>query len=452
MRKTRNQQLPLVEGTADHPKAKELFEIGKMLDCKNSIYDMVLQDLATSSQNNVGANGMTAEQIVRAAIVQKIGTYSYRELAFHLADSRAYRQFCKLGMKKPFEKSALQKGIKAISKESWELMNRIVIGYAGEKAIEKGRKIRVDCTVVESNIHAPYDSELLVDANRVLARLLAEAKSKLPGIIFSYTDHRRRAKRRCLDIMNAKNAVRREKPYKDLIAITKKTIDYSENGLKSLASYKAVTLEEHALKAWIVKQLQSYLPLAHQVVCQTWRRVIAGESVPAQEKIVSIFEPHTDIIRKDRRDTYYGHKICLTGGASNLILDCIILEGNPADSELTAMMLDRQKRLYHQYPIKVAFDGGFASHANLREAKDNGIKDVCFSKGRGLSEQDMCRSKGVYKKLRKFRAGIESGISWLKRSLGLNRCTWKGLESFNSYVWSSIFTANLLTLARKQML
>lgn len=89
MRKTRNQQLPLVERIADHPKAKELLEIGKMFDCKNSIYDMVLQDLATSSQN-VGANGMTAEQIVRAAIVQKIGTYSYRELAFHLADSRAY--------------------------------------------------------------------------------------------------------------------------------------------------------------------------------------------------------------------------------------------------------------------------------------------------------------------------------------------------------------------------
>lgn len=93
--------------------------------------------------------------------------------------------------------------------------------------------------------------------------------------------------------------------------------------------------------------------------CQTWRRTIAGESVPALEKIVSIFELHTDIIRKDRPDTYYGHKICLVGGASNLILDCIVLEGNPADSELTAMMLDRQNMLYHQYPLKVALDGGF---------------------------------------------------------------------------------------------
>jgi len=205
------------------------------------------------------------------------------------------------------------------------------------------------------------------------------------------------------------------------------------------------------MKNWLIQQLRHYLPLARQVVCQTRRRVFAGESVPAREKIVSIFEPHTDIIRKDRRDTYYGHKICVTGGSSNLILDCVILEGNPADSELTDLMLDRQETIYDRYPLKAAFDGGFSSHDNLVHARTNGVKDVCFSKGRGLSEEDMCRSKRVYKGLRKFRAGIESGISWLKRSLGLTRCLWKGLESFKSYVWASIVSANLLTLARKQL-
>ena len=221
--------------------------------------------------------------------------------------------------------------------------------------------------------------------------------------------------------------------------------------MKALTSYTAVSLGEQALIADLTQQLQHYLPLVRQVVCQTRRRVFAGESVPAQEKIVSIFEEHTDIIRKDRRDTYYGHKICVTGGSSNLILDCVVLEGNPADSELTGMMLDRQEAIYGRYPLKAAFDGGFTSHANLEEAKANGVKDVCFSKGRGLDEEDMCRSKRVYKGLRKFRAGIESGISWLKRSLGLDRCTWKGFESFKSYVWASIVAANLLTLARKQL-
>ena len=450
MRKIRNQQLPLAEVTTDHPKTKEFAQISTILDSNNSIYPLARQDLGIS-KNNVGANGMTAEQVIRAAIVNQIGSYTYRELAFHLSDSRVYSNFCKIGIGKAFKKSALQKGIKALSEETWEQINRTVIDYAENQDIETGRKIRVDCTVVESNIHDPYDSELLVDANRVLARLLTTAKEELPGIVFFFADHLRRARRRNLEIMNAKKTEERKKPYKDLIEITEKTIGYSENGLKALTSYAAASLFEQALIANITEQLQHYLPLVRQVVCQTRRRVLAGESVPAQEKIVSIFEEHTDIIRKDRRDTYYGHKICVTGGASNLILDCVVLEGNPADSELTGMMLDRQEAIYGRYPLQAAFDGGFTSHANLEAAKAHGIEDVCFAKGRGLEEEDMCRSTQEYKGLRKFRAGIESGISWLKRSLGLDRCTWKGFRSFKSYVWASIVSANLLTLARKQL-
>lgn len=450
MRKARNQQLPLVEVTADHPKAKELAKISEILDGNDSIYDLALQDIGIAG-NDSGANGMTAEQVIRAVIIKQIEGYSYRELAFHLADSQAYGQFCKIGIGKPFKKSALQKAIKTISEETWERIHRLLVGYAQDQAVEKGRKVRVDSIVVESNIHAPYDSELLVDATRVLARLLSEAKTELPGMVFTFTDHRRRAKRRNLEIMNARNAEGRKRPYRDLIAVSENSTCYGEKCLQSLKSYRGTSLEEYAVTARLIEQLNHYLPLARQVVCQTRRRVLEGESVPAQEKIVSIFEPHTDIIRKDRRDTYSGHKICVTGGSSNLILDCVVLEGNPADSDLTEMMLTRQNAIYGRYPLKAAFDGGFSSQANLEKAKGHGVADVCFSKGRGLAEEDMCRSRRVYKGLRKFRAGIESGISWLKRSLGLGRCTWKGFDSFKSYVWASIVSANLLTLARKQL-
>lgn len=199
-------------------------------------------------------------------------------------------------------------------------------------------------------------------------------------------------------------------------------------------------------------QIDHYVQLAEKVFDQTQRRVINGEKVKARNKIVSLFEPHTDIIIKDRRDTYYGHKICLTGGASNLILDCWIVEGNPADSELALPMLDRQKKIYGRYPLKVCFDCGFASKANLKAAKSYNIKDVCFAKKRGLDETDKCRSHYVYRKLRCFRARIESGILWLKRCLGLTRCTWKGWRAFKSYVWSSIVAANLLTIARARQL
>ena len=201
----------------------------------------------------------------------------------------------------------------------------------------------------------------------------------------------------------------------------------------------------------LLNEIKHYGDLARQVYDQTYRRVIQGESVPAGQKVVSIFEAHTDVIVKDSRDTYYGPKSCLTGGASNLILDCVILEGNPADTELVEQMLDRQQQIYGRYPLKVALDGGFASKDNLLKAKARKIKDVCFAKKRGLEETDMCRSEYVYKKLRCFRAGIEAGISWLKRSFGLTRCTWKGFRSFKCYVLSSVVAANLLTMARKKL-
>lgn len=162
-----------------------------------------------------------------------------------------------------------------------------------------------------------------------------------------------------------------------------------------------------------------------------------------------MFEPHTDIIVKDRRDTYYGHKVCLTVGRSNLVTDCLITSGNPADTTLVKTMLDRHDKVFGQYPLKIALDGGFASKENLEAAKGRGVKDVCFGKKRGLKVQDMCRSEWVYKRLRRFRAGVESAVSWLKRCFGLDRCTWKSLPSFHSYVWSSIVAANLITIARR---
>lgn len=447
MRKTCKKQLPLPEGTPAHPKVQELEKISEILGLNNNIYTLVAQDLGIAT-NAVGAEGMSAEQVVKAAIIKQTEGYSYEELAFHLADSKAYRSFCLLKFGETYSKSTLNANIKSISADTWEAVNRGLIEYAATEKLEKGRKARIDCTVVETNIHNPTDSELLWDGVRVLARILSRARSNLSGLQFSFMDHTRRSKKRNLGILNAKNANQRKKLYRDLIKVTENTVGYAESAIQALATYMAPTLEQGLFTESIKQELEHYLPLVRQVICQTTRRVIHGESVAAAEKLVSLFEPHTDIIRKDRRDTYYGHKICLTGGTSNLILDCQILSGNPADSTLTKSMLERQEEIFSRPPLKVALDGGFASKENLQAAKEMKIKDVCFSKGRGLEEEDMCRSSYVYKTLRKFRAGIESGISWLKRSFGLGRCLWKGLESFKSYVWASIVSANLLTMAR----
>ena len=246
--------------------------------------------------------------------------------------------------------------------------------------------------------------------------------------------------------MNSRSKKDRRSKYVDLIKVTNKSIGYARSAIEAIDKMASISNGLIALRL----DLNQYCQLAVRVVDQTQRRVLLGENVPAADKVVSLFETHTDIIVKDRRDTFFGHKVCLTGGASNLIVDCLIVDGNPADSSLTVDMLDRQKVLYGRYPLKVALDGGFASKDNLNKAKEKQIKDVCFAKKRGLEVEDMCRSQWVYDRLRRFRAGIESGISWVKRCFGMTRCTWKGLRSFKSYVWASIVSANLLTLARKQ--
>jgi len=279
----------------------------------------------------------------------------------------------------------------------------------------------------------------------VLARILTKAKELFPrsGILFQ--NHTRRAKRRMLGIQYAKNKKQRKQHYIDLLKVARCTVDYARNAVVVLQ------YNQDVVAMALFDDLKQTVELALRVIDQTKKRVLHGQSVPASEKVVSIFESHTDIIVKGRRDTFYGHKVCLSGGRSNLITDCTIEDGNPSDSQLVEKMLNRQNEIYGQYPLKVAFDGGFASKENLETAKGMKIKDVCFAKKRGLQVEDMCRSQWVYNRLRRFRAGIEAGISWIKRCFGFARCTWKGLRSFKSYVWASIVSANLLTIARKQL-
>jgi IS5 family transposase len=279
-----------------------------------------------------GRDGMTAEQILRALVIKQMNGYSYEELAFHLADSSCYRSFCRIGVgDRAPTKTRLQKNLKRIRAETWERVNRAVVRYADQHGVESGSKVRTDCTVVESNIHHPTDSSLLNDCVRVLVRLQSEAH-ELFGFVFS--DHTRRAKRRAMGILHAKSNDRRVPLYRDLLAVTEKTLRNGERVATQLDTAKSADMTTMVHAMAIAQQLRHYGELTKRVIDQTQRRVLCGEQVGATEKVVSIFEPHTDVIVKDRRETLYGHKICLTAGASGLITDVIVEDGNPSDSTL----------------------------------------------------------------------------------------------------------------------
>ena len=453
MRPKTKKQLSLTADWLGFEQSQELSAIAQILDAHPTAGLMVWQDLEAAGLAKPGAagrEGLSGEQVLRALVIKQLNGFSYRELSFHLADSATYGKFCQLEWSEKPSKSALAACIKVIRAQTLEKINRLLVGEAKLRKIDNGKKVRVDTTVVESNILQPVDSGLLRDSVRVLTRIMQRVSTHF-GSRMTIPNRNKHAKRRALGILNARNADKRKPLYVDLVKVTQETIARAATVILTLdGAIKRKKARFEELKE-LRAQLAHYSALASRVVAQTRRRVFAGESVPAAEKIVSIFEPHTDVIVKDRRDTLYGHKICMSTGKSSLVLDCKILEGNPADSTLAEMMIERHIEITGRAPRQAAYDGGFASLANLEALKAKGVEDVAFSKARSLSVADMVRSNWVYKKLRDFRAGIEATISFLKRSFGLDRCTWRTFDSFKSYVWSSVVSFNLLLMARRQL-
>ena len=268
--------------------------------------------------------------------------------------------------------------------------------------------VRLDSTVTAALIHEPSDSSLLWDAVRVMVRLLREAERLAGRARLWWRDHRRAAKKRARDIQFTRGRPRRVPLYRELIQLTRATLAYLQQAAAQLATLTGLAADL-AAALWQAK-VEHYRPLIERVIAQSERRVLAGEAVAAGDKLVSLFEPHADIIRKGR-EVAYGHKLNLTTGPSGLILDLVIDAGNPADSARLLPMLERHGALYGQPPRQAAADGSYASRDNLRQAKACGVRDMAFHKKAGLAIEDMVRSRWVYRKLRNFRAGIEADIS-----------------------------------------
>ena len=196
------------------------------------------------------------------------------------------------------------------------------------------------------------------------------------------------------------------------------------------------------------RDLDAVLALFPRILEQCRRRGIDGESVPAEEKVVSIFEPHTDSLVKGQREPQFGHKICLTGGTRHLILDGILERGNPADRSRFVPALTNPRDVLGQIPERVATDGGFYSQANADEAQALGVQAVDFGGKRKNPLAQHVVSARIQRLRRRFRAGIEGVISATKRAYGLDRCTGRGWDGFQRYVGSAIVAWNRQVLAR----
>jgi IS5 family transposase len=425
---------------SEHSFSDRLQKISAILDLHPEIADWVHSNLG-KSESSRGSHGMSAESVVRAALLKQVQDLTYDELEFQVADSQSARAFIRVPDGRTYSRSALQANIKAISLATWQRIQKITVDSAASTGFETGKTIRIDATVVETNTAYPLDSKLIVDCIRVGSR--AVRRMNEVGVSAKLRLTLKRAKKLQLAILNARGAEAKKPHYHDLVVAAGDVLKQLPELLKDCRRLRGSGVEIEKSIAEL-SHIQEYLG---PILAQTIARVFDEQPVAASDKIVSIFETHADIIVKGGRETEFGHKVFFTTGKSNVVIDCEIETGNPHDSEKFLDALDRVKALYGRYPLQVTADGGFASQDNVHDAHELGVKDVCFNKKVDLEPEEMCRSKAIFKKLAKLRAGIESNISALKRAFGLTRANWKGIEGFKSYVWSAVCAYNFMLLA-----
>ncbi len=442
MRETRVAQISIFENYSQHELGIQLKQLSCILDRFPDILALLENDLIDKTCKPVGCIGLSVESIFRCLLLKQQLRCSYEQLAFYLSDCKSYRSFTRIPDTAFPSRSGLQSVIRKIKPDTLEAIQKFLAVEFMDNGIISLDKIRVDSTVVQSNITPPSDSQLLNDSVRVISRYLAKSHEHT-GLKIRFTDKRKVSKSLAFQIFNAKNA-QKEVLYPKLLKTVRIVLAQVE---RSLLKVNAECILSDSVLKW-TSNLEHYRDLLLKVVSQTERRVIGKETVHSSEKIVSIFEPHTDIIVKGYRDIQYGHKINLASDGRGFITYLAIEKGNPADSERFLPIMKSHQQIFDKLPHSVACDGGYASKDNVEQGRAIGIKRVVFHKRVGISLHAMGVKRKTFNILRKFRAGVEGNISELKRAFGVSRAKWKGEDGFKSFVWSSVITYNLVRLAR----
>jgi IS5 family transposase len=415
----------------------ELALIDTILNEKPSLYKIVAPDIMglNKSSKEGRQDSPTVEQIVRAAIYKELKNLDYRELEYAQEDSRICGAFIKLEGRSPFSFEVFHKYISKIRGESLRALmveiNRIMMQ---EEGIEDGKSLRTDSTVVETDIHYPTNNSLIWDCIRTSHRLLKKLEEM--GEIRKVRNYQKQGKKNEFKINNTKKKEKRAELFKKQLKLFRCSINQVSKVVEGVI--KGVDLGVIS----VVAELKGLLPKMEKVYDISYRHEVLAESVPNREKIFSIYEEHTDIIVKGSREVVFGHKVNLTTGRSNLILDCETMDGNPKDSNLYEGVLERVRSDYGIRPRDMVSDGAYASLRNQEKAKEYGIVNIVFNKIVG-SLKNVVQSVHMETRLKKWRSGMEAVISNVKRGFNLFRCDWKGREHFDAKVLWSVIAYNI---------
>lgn len=432
----------------------ELIEIDRILE-DDEIFQRVKRDLSRRCPKTLitGRNSTPVEVIIRLLALKHLYNWSYEDTLRFVSDSLVLRWFCRVYLHPLCSDKTLLRWANLIQPQTLEVFNeRLSIIACGLK-LTRGRKLRTDGTVVETHIHHPTDSSLLADGVRVLSRLLKRAKGLLQDetqlAVETFRDRNRSARNAARRISAAARQrgeaaqARIQETYHHLVRITQANVEQARQVLAALKDRQ----DEQAQK--VRTSLEQFIPRVAHVIAQATRRVLMGEQVPASEKIVSIFEPHTDIICRGKADrpVEFGRKVWLDEVEGGIVSHYRVLDGNPPDVEQWIPSLEHHVALFGRPPAQASADRGVYSAPNEAYAEQIGVKRVILPKsGHKSDARRQHEQQRWFKRGRRFHAGIEGRISVLKRKHGLNRCLYHGEDGFWRWVGWDIIAGNLAVM------
>src|SRR6478752_1956251 len=388
-------------------------------------------------------------------VVMRLYSWSYAKTEYFVNDSLVLRQFCRVYLEKVPDDTTLIRWAKLVGPETLQVLNDRAVELARDRKVTRGRRPRVDTTAVETEIHYPTDSGLIGDGVRVVSRLLrraravlGEAASRLGGAFRSRVRTVRKLAQQLHRIARRKGEQGREAleaAYTKLIETAERTGAQGKRVLEALKRSGRKGAEH------LVGRFGEFLPRLTQGIEQARRRVLEGESVPAKDKLLSLFEPHTQIIPRFKagKPVEFGRKLRLDEVEGGIISGYAILDrGGGQDQPSLADSLAHHRRPFGRPPRLLAADRGMSSAENEELAKQAGVKSVALPRGGKASAERKELEKGrAFRRGYRFRAGIEGRIHSLRRDFGLKRCRYHGASGMGRWVGWGIVTHNLVKIA-----
>ena len=400
-----------------------------------------------------GRRGRTGAQVLRSWILMRIKNWDYRELAERIGDGITLRVFTRFYSNPVPGHTAFHSGHRRLTPELIRRLNDALLQAAVKDGLEDGEASRGDTTVVEAHIHHPTDASLLWDTVRVLTRLLKQLRLLAPHQLPRYPKRTRVAKRRMYELqrMTASRREQQQVPkYRQLITIAEETLKNARDAVK-LTQKAGPTPSDIFMVEALRQQITDFCGLGDRVVDQARRRVIDNEQVPAAEKIYSIFEPHTALIKRGKagKPVEFGHKIYLAETRSGLITQYWVLDGNPSDEDHVVKSIQQHKATFGRAPKLYTNDRGSYSPANIKACEQEGVACVSIPQrgGQKTAERKAFEKSPEFKQGQRFRAGIEGTISVLGRGRGMKRCSASGRKGVELLVGLAVLANNLLRIA-----